>query len=362
MRKFKQSGMALICVLLCSSCAKDDLLYENIDCVSVRVFGKALIDEIKSIFGHAYGIYIKFQALVHHINLSSHALYAKYYKMIKVCMLMFISLLQLPLMGQERLEPVLVRTDDAFHINVVNNYAIESMGQVAYSCIVSPLNMPNFALMIFDKHLEVLWETNDVTSDVIIFSLIVGDKFCNDLKRLFNSAIFSACQHDSVIKGPENIVSFELVNPMGVAAMCYKGGDSNCKSLTDVLESIIISIMNFDMAKVVAHTNTIKNLTNIFDSLNWAIIQHDRFVYTPLPHNDIGFYFSVCPIVKPDSVSNNTKHDYKIEDLYNDIDKSFSEKVKGVVTVYHMEVFAPNTHEYVHDINEYDYDLPEIDE
>lgn len=217
--------------------------------------------------------------------------------------------------GQERLEPVFERSDSKFHIDVVNHYVIACNNNVAYTCIVSSLDSPYYALLLFDDHCEVIWTADGFDGDdIICFELTVGAVFCNDMKKLYNAAILSAREPASAMES-DNGITFELINPMGIAAKCHQSSSSNCRLLTDIVESVVVSIMNADTTSALSKTAAVRRLTEQFNDMDRTHEWSERMVYSPTS-NDVGFVLSYGTI---DS-SVVRKNKFVTSDLYDNMD------------------------------------------
>lgn len=214
--------------------------------------------------------------------------------------------------GQERLEPVFERADSKFHEDVVYHYARGIQDYVAYTCVASSSDSPYFALKLFDDHCEAILADDYDGNDIICFELTVGTGFCNDMKKLYNAAILSAQETQSAMES-DNGITFELINPMGMAAKCHQGCSSNCRSLTDIVESVVVSIMNGDKRSALSETAAIRRLTEQFNDMDRTHEWSERMVYTPI----FGGFFLSYGLIDSSVVR---KKAFVTDDLYDNMD------------------------------------------
>lgn len=217
--------------------------------------------------------------------------------------------------GQERLKPVLERSQSNFLKTVIYDYAYKPEVREHYSCIVTSACSPHFALLVFDDYLEVIWETTEENDrfdygDIICFHLTVNRELCNELKKMFNAAILSAEQPEQTERYDGNI-SYELINPMGLAAKCNHDLITDSSQLGDVLGAVILAVMNNDKKSAVAQTENVRMLTKTFNSMDWTHEYSNRYVYVSFPSFD-GFFYTM------DVVDNSVKRKkiLSIEDLF----------------------------------------------
>lgn len=236
--------------------------------------------------------------------------------------------------GQDSLVSKCGRIPDGLFVTVVDEY---TDGMERYSCLITSPDSPKFALLVFDESLEVIWETTERNDsfnfgDIVCFTMMVDSDFCNNLKELFNAAILSAQPQAQTIENADSI-SFELVNPMGLATKCCINSLSNCKQLTDVLGTVIVAVMNNDKINAVAQAETVRNLTEKFKALHLPSDNSDRLEYVSSVSSD-GFHYAIDWV--DNSIERNKLHSveelFKIKNINrifigNPLDAMFSEFV-----------------------------------
>lgn len=221
--------------------------------------------------------------------------------------------------GQERLTTESVNNSSTNeHDNYVRKVDNLLNRKGVYACVVRPSFENEYSLLVYNDKLEVLtsntqiwYEKNKPRSSESV-SLKTDVEICNALKRLFEVAICTRSKYadDRILFDG---VRWVFSNPEGKMASCHSpSAGSATGKLVSLVETVIKAVRDGDNVSVSNHLDDIRELTDVFCSLQpGPDLEYDKSVFSVVNNDGVKINYVItsaeaqtCKVTFPTGTGN----------------------------------------------------------